>query len=160
MDIYEKIEALYAQKFNSNTTSKKALGDFQLSEDHAVNVKSNNVDKDNYSPNLISASRLLKYLSIPTNHLSFIFVDYQIDNTDGQDFKILKDSGLVPVEHIDWSCLSIQAQGNGVIQLSKALTINPEQTRAQFMEGLKLAYQVFIDKERLKLARLEQDLKK
>jgi len=54
MDAYEQIQAQMAKKYGKETTTRKAIGDFMLSDNHAVNVKSNNVDKENYSPNMIS----------------------------------------------------------------------------------------------------------
>lgn len=157
MDIYEKIEEIYAKKFNSETTSKKSLGDFFLELNHAVNVKSNNVDKNNYSPNLISAYRLFNYLKNENNKISFIFVDYSL-NKDNK-ISIIKDSGLVLIEHIDWSCLSIQAQGNGVIQLVKPLKVNLNQTREQFMANFKINYKSYIERERKKLVKLDSLIK-
>ena len=54
MDSYRKIEKLIAKKYKRATTTRKAVGDFMLTKNHAVNVKSNNVDKQNYSPNKLS----------------------------------------------------------------------------------------------------------
>jgi hypothetical protein len=52
MDVYEVIQAMVAKKYGKPTMSRKAIGDFMLSDSHAVNVKSNNDDKMNYSPNI------------------------------------------------------------------------------------------------------------
>ena len=54
MDVSQTIEVRMAVKHKADTTTRKAVGDFMLSESHAVNVKSNNVKKQNYSPNIIS----------------------------------------------------------------------------------------------------------
>ena len=157
MDIYEKIEKYVAQKYGAVANeTKKSIGDFMLSANHPVNVKSNNIDKNNYSPNMISAKRLVKWITDPANSLSFIFVDYKILNGAP---KIIRDSGLIPVEHLSWKCMSIQAQGWGVIQLSCDLKIDKSQTRAQFLKGLRGAYEVFIQKERDKMAKIEQMIK-
>ncbi len=43
MDSYKKIEELIANKYGKSTKTRKAIGDFMLSDNHAVNVKSNNV---------------------------------------------------------------------------------------------------------------------
>jgi len=153
-DAYEKIEEYFASKYSANTTSRKNIGDFYLSEKHPVNVKSNNVDKKNFSANVISASKLYDFLTKDAeNQLSFIFADYKIE--DGKVVP-LRDSGLIPVEHISWECLSIQAQGLGVIQKKSDLIIDPAQTREKFLEGLRAAYAVFIRKEREKLMKLEK----
>lgn len=48
-------------------------------------------------------------------------------------------SGLVPVQHLSWNCMTIQVQVKGVIQLSSELEINKRQTKAQFMKVSKEA---------------------
>lgn len=62
--------------------TRKAIGDFMLSEDHAVNVKSNNVEKLNYSPNIISISKMHQWIFELKKDLSFIFVDYAVVDGD------------------------------------------------------------------------------
>jgi hypothetical protein len=159
MDEFRQIEVMMAKRYNSTpTNSRKAIGDFFLKDNpqHPVNVKSNNVDKHNYSPNLISARRLVKWLAVPGNELYFLFVDYQV--VQGK-IKIKKDSGLIKVEHLSWQCLSIEAQGWGVVQIKHPLKINSHQTRKQFLHGLKLAYQVFLKKERSKIKEIERLIK-
>ena len=59
MDAYKKIEGQMAKKYGKVTTTRKAIGDFMLADDHAVNVKSNNVAKQNYSPNMISINSVI-----------------------------------------------------------------------------------------------------
>lgn len=59
MDAYEKIEVLIAAKYRkAGKMTRKAVGDFMMSDDHAVNVKSNNLAKQNYSPNIISIKKM------------------------------------------------------------------------------------------------------
>lgn len=153
MDVYEQIEEMYAKKFKSKKTfGKKSIGDFHIDEHHAVNVKSNNVEKNNYSPNLISASRLLNYLSDDEKTLSFLFVNYKIVKGE---VEIIDDTGLVPVEHLNWKCMTIQAQGKGVIQLSGELEIDKNQDKKAFMKGFKAALKVYINRERKKLDAME-----
>ena len=47
------------------------------------------------------------------NELSFIFVDYKVTK---EGIEILKETPPIPIEHIEWHCFSIEAQGYGVIQ--------------------------------------------
>jgi len=90
-----------------------------LSDNHAVNVKSNNVDKENYSPNMISIKKMHKWVFEERKELSFLFVDY---SERGGALTILKETAPIPIEHISWDCLTIEAQGYGVIQMSSTLT--------------------------------------
>ena len=69
------IEQLYAEKYNTNTTSRKDIGDIYVSG-IPINIKSSHVDRNNYSPNLISADKLFNHLSNPSNNLKFLFVTY------------------------------------------------------------------------------------
>ena len=112
MDAYIKIEKLIADKYGKETTTRKAVGDFMLTDTHAVNVKSNNVAKQNYSPNMISIQKMHKWVFEERNDLSFIFIDYR---EKGDNLQILSESDPIPIEHISWDCLSIEAQGYGVI---------------------------------------------
>lgn len=148
MDAYEKIEAQMAAKHGAaGKTTRKAIGDFMLSEDHAVNVKSNNVDKQNYSPNMISIQKMHKWIFEQKKNLSFIFVDYK---QKGDDLKILSETPLIPIEHISWDCLTIEAQGYGVIQKYRDLVVIESQTKRDFYRGFLGAYAKYRAKEHRK----------
>lgn len=144
MDVYNKIESLMIEKYKKEATTRKAVGDFMLSENHAVNVKSNNLDKQNYSPNMISIKKMHLWVYEQRNDLSFIFIDYRII---GEDLKIEAESGLIPIERISWECLSIEAQGYGVIQKVGTLVTIADQTKKDFYKGFLTAYDRFRAKE-------------
>ena len=147
MDAYSRIEKLMADKYGKSTTTRKAVGDFMLAENHAVNVKSNNVAKQNYSPNMISIKKMHKWVFEERNELSFIFIDYE---EEGDDLKILNESDLIPIEHISWDCLSIEAQGYGVIQKIGPLKTIKDQTKRDFYKGFLAAYEKYRQKEHKK----------
>jgi len=147
MDAYRKIENLMAGKYGKSTTTRKAIGDFMLADNHAVNVKSNNVAKQNYSPNMISIKKMHKWVFEERNELSFIFVDYE---EKGDNLKILNETNLIPIEQISWDCLSIEAQGYGVIQKIGSLKIIRDQTKRDFYKGFLTAYEKYRQKENKK----------
>lgn len=153
MDAYSKIEKLIADKYGKSTTSRKAVGDFMLTDTHAVNVKSNNVAKQNYSPNMISIQKMHKWVFEDRKDLSFIFVDYE---EKGGDLKIVKESKPIPIEHISWDCLSIEAQGYGVIQKVGPLKMLPGQTKRAFYQGFLAAYVKYRQKEQKKHERFSK----
>src|ERR1700757_2817835 len=126
MDAYEQIQALMAEKYGRAPTTRKAIGDFMLSENHAVNVKSNNVDKENYSPNMISIKKMHEWVFEKRKELSFLFVDY---SGKGGKLTISEETKPIPIEHISWDCLTIEAQGYGVIQMSSTRKIVANQTK-------------------------------
>ena len=147
MDVYSIIERLMAEKYGQAMTTRKAVGDFMLADNHAVNVKSNNVAKQNYSPNMISIKKMHKWVFEDRRNLSFLFVDYE---EDGDDLKILSESKLIPIEQISWDCLSIEAQGYGVIQKVGPLKVIKRQTKRDFYKGFLTAYDKYLTKERKK----------
>ena len=142
----ELIEEMYAKKYNTSTTTRKDIGDVYV-DGIAWNIKSNDLNKENYSPNLISADKLFDYLNSGKT-LKFLFVDYKDDS-------IIKEN-LVDATHISWDCLSIQCQGKGVIQVRSDLKVDEEQTKEEFLKGFSPAYKTYFKKERSKLDKLEQ----
>lgn len=159
MDDYQFIEIEIAKRYNAKTEySKKSIGDFFINDDPSkpVNVKSNNIEKNNYSPNIISAKKLIKWVHEGGNELSFVFVDYK--KTD-KGIEIIKDTGIVPIQHISWDCLTIESQGWGVIQMSKTLKIDKSQDLKTFFKGMKTAYEVYIGKETAKMKKIREMIK-
>ena len=117
------IEQIYAEKFDTATTSRKDIGDIYV-DGIPINIKSSHVKRNNYSPNLISADKLYDHLCDFNNNLKFMFVKYN-------DEKII-DEMLIDAEHISWDCLDIRCQGKGVIQLSKSLKVDKTQIEKSF----------------------------
>jgi hypothetical protein len=144
MDAYEKIQALMAEKYGKPIGTRKAIGDFMLSDNHAVNVKSNNLDKENYSPNMISIKKMHEWVFEKRKELSFLFVNYK---DQGGKLKIVEEIGPIPIEQICWDCLIIEAQGYGVIQMSSPLKIVKNQTKRDFYRGFLAAYDKYRQKE-------------
>tara|TARA_Y100000592_G_scaffold80436_1_gene127118 strand:+ start:59 stop:520 length:462 start_codon:yes stop_codon:yes gene_type:complete len=143
---YNQIEEIYAKKHNTTTTPRKDIGDIYVNG-IPWNIKSNNLDRQNYSPNLISADKLFDYLNSGKT-LKFLFVDYKGDT-------IIKER-LVDATHISWDCLTIQCQGKGVIQISSDLKVDEHQTKEKFLKGFAPAYKSYLKKERKKLDKIEQ----
>lgn len=159
MDIYKQIEIEIAHKHGAVAEgTKKAIGDFLLNNNinQPVNVKSNNLAKKNYSPNIISAMKLIKWLQQEGNELYFIFVDYNI-NEDG--LKMVKDSGLIAIQNISWNCLTIEAQGWGVIQMCRPLEVDMKQDLKGFFAGMKKAYEIYMAKEAQKVEIIKEMIK-
>jgi hypothetical protein len=159
MDDYRTIEVQTAKKHGATAKgTRKSIGDFLLNDNiqKPVNVKSNNVDKNNYSPNIISAKRLINWLKQNGNELYFIFVNYK-KTDDG--VIVIDDSGLIPVQHINWECLTIEAQGWGVIQMVGELKIDKNQDMKGFFRGMKTAYEKYMDKETRKMAKIREMIK-
>ncbi len=160
MDYYKRIEVEIAKKYNATAKgTRKSIGDFLINDDIRlpVNVKSSNVDNSNYSPNIISAKRLINWLQHEGNELYFLFVDYR---STANGVEIVKDSGLVAVHHLNWNCLTIEAQGWGVIQMCKSLEIDPNQDKKTFFKGMKKAYENYMAKEVKKMEKIKKMVEK
>lgn len=159
MDRYREIEVKLAEKHGAVAKgTRKSIGDFLLNNNpqKPVNVKSTNLANNNYSPNIISAMRLIKWLKQDGNELYFIFVDYNVTK-DG--LEIVKDSGIVAVHNISWNCLTIEAQGWGVIQMYKPVEVNLKQDLKGFLNGMKNAYEIYMRKEAKKVEIIKEMIK-
>lgn len=144
MDDYEAIENIVAAQYGQDTTSRQAIGDFMLDETHAVNVKSHDIDKANVMPRIVAIKRMHKWVYEENKTLSFIFVDWELENGK---IKIVQQTDLIPIEKISWKCLTIEAQGCGVILKHKPLTVNPNQTKEKFRQGFMAEYERYKKKE-------------
>jgi hypothetical protein len=148
LDAFSQIEKLIRDKYEKDATTRKAIGDFMMTDTHAVNVKSNNVGKQNYSPNMISIKKMHEWVFEDRHDLSFIFVDYR--EKDNGELELIGHTEPIPIEHISWDCLSIEAQGYGVIQMCRARKIVPKQMKKEFYRGFLTAYAKYMEKEKKK----------
>jgi len=96
---------------------------------------------------MISIKKMHKWVFEDRNELSFLFVDYE---EDGNELRLLNKTDLIPMEHISWDCLSIEAQGYGVIQEVSDLIVIPTQTKRDFYKGFLVAYEKYKMKEHKK----------
>jgi len=90
------------------------------------------------------------------NELYFIFVDYKIAE---DRIEIVSDSGLLPFHKLSWDCLTIEAQGWGVIQMYKPLKVEKDQTVKEFFSGMRTAYEKYMTKEAKKVERIKEMIK-
>ncbi|MEP7170444.1 MAG: hypothetical protein ABI855_13830, partial [Bacteroidota bacterium] len=102
------------------------------------------------------AKRLIQWLKQEGNELYFIFVDYKITE---DKIKIIKDSGIVPYYHLSWNCLTIEAQGWGVIQMCKPLEADKNQDVKGFFRGMRTAYEKYMAKEEKKVEKIKEMIK-
>ena len=62
------IEKIYADKFDTDLTSRKDIGDIYVNK-IPINIKSSRVGGNNFSPNLVSADKLYNHLIDEKNNL-------------------------------------------------------------------------------------------
>lgn len=71
-------------------------------------------------------------------------------------FLMYRGYSPIPIEKISWECLSIEAQGYGVIQKVGILVTIADQTKRDFYKGFLVAYAKYMGKERRKHERFSE----
>jgi hypothetical protein len=116
---------------------------------YVVDVKTHNLDTKFNMPNLTSVERLARFYGEPNNYFSLLLVSYRIEN----DCLAFHQCTFIPIEMLDWSCLTIGALGWGQIQIANSnnLTINESNTRKEWMLQLCDALDAFYPHEIAKI---------
>jgi len=102
---------------------------------YLIDVKTHNVDTKFNMPNLTSVQRLARLYCneehVEKDYFTLLMVKYQ---TSELDIDVL-DVSFVPIENLDWSCLTIGALGWGQIQIanSRNTDINRKLKRKAWM---------------------------
>ena len=82
-------------------------------------------------PNLTSVERLSRFYEDDKNYFILLFVSYDISGLN----VVARDVKFVPIEYLDWECLTIGALGWGQIQIANSNNIILKQKphRAKWM---------------------------
>lgn len=134
--------------------ARRAMADLAFSDvdDHyyLIDVKTHNVSTDFNMPNLTSVQRLARFYEDDRNFFVILLVEYTVQNN------CLEFTGVrfVPIENLQWSCLTIGALGWGQIQIANANTIHIDRSmlRKEWMLSLCDALDIFYPKEISKIA--------
>ncbi|MGN0650531.1 MAG: hypothetical protein ACI4KM_08855 [Oscillospiraceae bacterium] len=119
----------------SSDFSRRAMADVSFNDADgnyfAVDIKTHNVSTAFNMPNLTSVQRLAKFYKESTNYFAILLVEYKVEN----DKLVFTGVCFVPIEHLEWSCLTLGALGWGQIQIanSNKININRNNTRADWM---------------------------
>jgi hypothetical protein len=100
-------------------------------------------------PNLTSVERLARFYGDSKNYFVLLLASYKIDG----ELLMFDNCTFVPIEYLDWPCLTLGALGWGQIQIanSNIVTINTENTRKKWMLQLCDAFDLFYPNERAKI---------
>lgn len=128
---------------------RRSMADFAFEDVdgfyYVVDNKTHNLNTKFNMPNLTSVERLSRFYNDDKNYFTLLTVAYEILG----DSIVAKKYHFVPIEHLDWNCLTLGALGWGQIQIANSnnIIINREQTRREWMMTLceKLAF--FYNKE-------------
>ncbi len=138
--------------FNS-AFARRAMADVAFSDfddDYfVVDIKTHNKSTDFNMPNLTSVERLARFYEDDKNFFVILLVEYRVVN----DVAIFDSAKLIPIEHLNWNCLTIGALGWGQIQIANSnyVNINNKQTRKSWMLELCDILDVFYPKEIAKI---------
>jgi len=135
---FESIVADYSRKYSADF-ARRAMADLAFEDTkgnyYLIDVKTHNVETKFNMPNLTSVHRLAKLYHnkdcVEKDYFTLLIVPYK---TKGLDITAL-DVNFVPIENLDWNCLTIGALGWGQIQLanSRNLEINRNLPRKTWM---------------------------
>ena len=128
---------------------RRAMADLSFKDkdnfEYYVDVKTHREDTKFSMPNLTSVQRMAEFYENEKNYFCLIQVKYSLE---GVHVKI-SDVIFVPIEFLDWQCLTVGALGWGQIQIkdSKYIKINQEQSRKEWMLQLCEKMSTFYPKE-------------
>jgi len=115
--------------------ARRAMADlaFRDKDDnyYVVDVKTHREDTKFNMPNLTSVERLARFYENDSNYFVLLLIRYGIEQTSIQ----VKHVDFVPIEYLDWECLTIGALGWGQIQIanSNKIVLTPQNSRKEWM---------------------------
>jgi len=118
---------------------------------YVVDIKTHNLNTNFNMPNLTSVKRLAEFYNESKNYFVLLLVSYVIQNKQLH----FKKCFFMPIEHLDWSCLTLGALGWGQIQIANSnnLKIKVKNTRKKWMLQLCDKLDSFYSKEISKIKR-------
>jgi hypothetical protein len=98
---------------------------------YVVDVKTHRLATSFNMPNLTSVERLARFYNEDNNYFVILLISYDVTGTR----VVAADVRFVPIEFLDWGCLTIGALGWGQIQIANAsrVTINDGYSRKAWM---------------------------
>ncbi|GMO65223.1 MAG: hypothetical protein Ta2A_13290 [Treponemataceae bacterium] len=160
----DAVQSFLEQKFSScvpaglvskfsTTFARRSMADFAFEDSngfyYVIDFKTHNLGTKFNMPNLTSVERLARFYGDNKNYFVLLLVSYNIEG----DSLSFKDCTFVPIEMLDWSCLTLGALGWGQIQIanSNIINITPENTRKKWMLQLCDTLDLFYPNEIAKI---------
>lgn len=133
-DSFEDILGEWSADYSSDF-ARRAMADLAFSDIdgfyYVVDVKTHRTNTHFNMPNLTSVRRLARFYEDDSNYFSLLLISYHLEESQA----VFTDVKFVPIEFLDWNCLTIGALGWGQIQIanSNRININPQYSRKQWM---------------------------
>ena len=139
-DLVTKINTSFARRSMADLAFEDTTGNY-----YVVDIKTHNLTTSFNMPNLTSVERLARFYGDNKNYFVLLLVSYTIQ--DEQLF--FRECLFVPIEYLDWSCLTLGALGWGQIQIANSNIIKIEltNTRKKWMLQLCDALDLFYPNE-------------
>ncbi len=122
----------------SSQFARRAMADLAFTDKqdfyHVVDIKTHRLDTAFNMPNLTSVERLSRFYEDDSNYFDLLMIAYSVNGLRINVEKV----HFVPIEFLEWECLTIGALGWGQIQItnSNRISINPDSGRKKWMFGL------------------------
>jgi hypothetical protein len=119
----------------SHSFARRAMADMAFEDKdgfyYVVDVKTHRLDTKFNMPNLTSVERLARFYEDDKNYFVLLMIKYNIQEVR----MVVKQVIFVPIEFLDWGCLTIGALGWGQIQIanSNLIAINSAYSRKTWM---------------------------
>lgn len=133
-DSFDRILGEWSSEYSASF-ARRAMEDiaFRDVDDlyYVVDVKTHREDTKFNMPNLTSVRRLARFYEDDSNYFVMLMIKYHITGVKA----MVSDVIFVPIEFLDWSCLTIGALGWGQIQIanSNKIIVNPNYSRRDWM---------------------------
>lgn len=141
----DAIQDILAERFNqllgdycseySADFARRAMADLAFKDQennyYIVDVKTHREDTRFNMPNLTSVERLARFYEDDKNYFVLLMIKYHTEETK----IVVNHVDFVPIEFLDWSCLTVGALGWGQIQIanSNRIELNPQYSRKKWM---------------------------
>ena len=143
-DVISEFSADFARRAMADVAFTDVDNNYYL-----IDIKTHNTSTHFNMPNLTSVHRLARFYEDERNYFVILLIEYAVEDEQ------LKFTGVhfIPIEHLEWSCLTIGALGWGQIQIANAniIDINRKNTRKAWMLSLCDALDIFYPKEIAKI---------
>ncbi len=141
--------------------ARRSIADFAFTDKdgkyYAVDCKTHNLDTSFNMPNLISVERLSRFYQNENNYFSILIASYRVN----EDKLVFEDCKFIPIELLDWECLTLGALGWGQIQIANSnnIIVNESNTRKEWMLQLCEKLDVFYRNEISKIRKRNKHFK-
>ena len=115
--------------------ARRAMADlaFKDKDDlyYVVDVKTHREETQFNMPNLTSVERLARFYEDDSNYFVLLLVKYSLKGTRASISEVM----FIPIEFLDWDCLTVGALGWGQIQIANSnyISVRPHYSRKAWM---------------------------